>query len=80
MVAHDFGAWVAYSWALLFPNDFKTLTLIDAGIPGVTLTNDIQLSDFKRKWNFIFQMLPDLLRRVKNQVAERLDPFSGSSS
>jgi pimeloyl-ACP methyl ester carboxylesterase len=60
VVAHDFGAWVAYSWALLFPGDFKSLTLIDAGIPGVTLTEDIQLSDYKRKWNFIFQMLPDL--------------------
>jgi pimeloyl-ACP methyl ester carboxylesterase len=36
------------------------LTLIDAGIPGVTLLNDIELSDYKRKWNFIFQMLPDL--------------------
>ena len=61
VVAHDFGAWVAYSWALLLKDDFKSLTLIDAGIPGVTLTEDIQLSDFKRKWNFIFQMLPDLL-------------------
>jgi pimeloyl-ACP methyl ester carboxylesterase len=60
VVAHDFGAWVAYSWALLFPADFKSLTLIDAGIPGVTLTEDVQLSDYKRKWNFIFQMLPDL--------------------
>jgi len=60
VVAHDFGAWVAYSWALLFEQDFKSLTLIDAGIPGVTLTNDIELSDYKRKWNFIFQMLPDL--------------------
>jgi pimeloyl-ACP methyl ester carboxylesterase len=60
VVAHDFGAWIAYSWALLFKDDFKSLTLIDAGIPGVTLTEDVQLSDFKRKWNFIFQMLPDL--------------------
>ena len=60
VVAHDFGAWVAFSWALLFPDDFRTLTLIDAGIPGITLSNDIQLSDFKRKWNFIFQMLPEL--------------------
>jgi pimeloyl-ACP methyl ester carboxylesterase len=60
VVAHDFGAWVAFSWALLFPGDFRSVTLIDAGIPGVTLTNDIQLSDYKRKWNFIFQMLPDL--------------------
>jgi pimeloyl-ACP methyl ester carboxylesterase len=55
-----FGAWVAYSGALLFESDFKSLTLIDAGIPGVTLTEEIQLSDYKRKWNFIFQMLPDL--------------------
>jgi pimeloyl-ACP methyl ester carboxylesterase len=60
VVAHDFGAWVAFSWALLFPDDFRSLTLIDAGIPGVTLTEDVQLSDYKRKWNFIFQMLPDL--------------------
>jgi pimeloyl-ACP methyl ester carboxylesterase len=60
VVAHDFGAWCAYSWALLFPGDFKSLTLIEAGIPGVTLLNDIQISDYKRKWNFIFQMLPDL--------------------
>ena len=45
---------------ILFESDFKSLTLIDAGIPGVTLTEEIQLSDFKRKWNFIFQMLPDL--------------------
>lgn len=55
VVAHDFGAWVAYSWAPLFLDDFKSLTLIDAGMPGVTLTEDVQLSDFKRKWNFIFQ-------------------------
>jgi pimeloyl-ACP methyl ester carboxylesterase len=60
VVAHDFGAWCAYSWALLFPDDFKSLTLIEAGIPGITLLNDIQLSDYKRKWNFIFMMVPDL--------------------
>ena len=45
VVAHDFGAWCAYSWALQYPRDFKTLTLIDAGIPGVTLTQDVDLSD-----------------------------------
>jgi hypothetical protein len=28
--------------------------------PGVTLTEEIQLSDYKRKWNFIVQMRPDL--------------------
>jgi pimeloyl-ACP methyl ester carboxylesterase len=71
VIAHDFGAWCAYSWALLFPDDFRSLTLIDAGIPGVTLLNEIQLSDYKRKWNFIFQMLPDLpaeLTRGKEDI------------
>jgi pimeloyl-ACP methyl ester carboxylesterase len=71
VVAHDFGAWCAYGWALQFPEDFRSLTLIDAGIPGVTLTDDIQLSDYKRKWNFMFQMLPDLpaeLTRGKEDV------------
>jgi pimeloyl-ACP methyl ester carboxylesterase len=60
VVAHDFGAWVAYSWALLFPGDFKSLTLIDAGIPGVTLGEEVKVSDYFRKWQFIFQMLPEL--------------------
>jgi pimeloyl-ACP methyl ester carboxylesterase len=60
VVAHDFGAWCAYSWQLLFPGDFKSLTLIEAGIPGITLPPTVELSDYKRKWNFIFQMLPDL--------------------
>jgi pimeloyl-ACP methyl ester carboxylesterase len=71
VVAHDFGAWCAYSWALLFPEDFKSLTLIEAGIPGITLLNDIQLSDYKRKWNFIFMMVPDMpaaLTRGKEDV------------
>jgi pimeloyl-ACP methyl ester carboxylesterase len=66
VVAHDFGAWCAYSWALLFPEDFKSLTLIEAGIPGITLLNEIQLSDYKRKWNFIFMMLPDLPAELIN--------------
>jgi microsomal epoxide hydrolase len=60
VVAHDFGAWCAYSWALQFPADFKSLTLMEAGIPGVTLTNTMEVSDYKRKWQFIFQMLPEL--------------------
>jgi len=60
VVAHDFGAWCAYPWALLYPDDFKSLTLMEAGIPGITLLNDIQLSDCKRKWCFMFQELPDL--------------------
>ena len=71
VVAHDFGAWCAYSCAFQSPQDFKSLTLIDAGIPGGTLTDEIQLSDYKRKWNFIFQMLPDLpaeLTRGKEDI------------
>ncbi len=60
VVAHDFGAWVAYSWVLMYPEDFKSLTLIEAGIPGVTLPPEVEVANYFKTWQFIFQMLPDL--------------------
>jgi len=60
VIGHDVGAWCAATWALLFPGDFRKLTLIDAGIPGMTLANDVQLTDYFRKWNFMFHLLPTL--------------------
>jgi pimeloyl-ACP methyl ester carboxylesterase len=36
------------------------LQLIEAGIPGITLPPTVEMSDYKRKWNFIFMMVPDL--------------------
>src|SRR5665213_2822670 len=32
LVAHDIGAWIGFTWAAMYPNDFHSLTLIDAGI------------------------------------------------
>jgi hypothetical protein len=43
------------------------VTLIDVGIPGVTLTDEIQLSDYKRKWNFIFQSSCMVVRKNAGQ-------------
>ena len=80
VVAHDFGAWCAYSWALQFPQDFKSLTLIDAGIPGVTLTNDIELSDYKRKWNFKQERSRLSATKLKRPRAKWLRPRRRSGS
>jgi pimeloyl-ACP methyl ester carboxylesterase len=35
LVGHDVGAWIAYAWAAQFPNRVRSLTLIDAAIPGL---------------------------------------------
>jgi hypothetical protein len=56
------------SWALQCPKDFQ---VADAGIPCVTLTNTIKVSDDARKWPFIFQMLAELpaeLTRGKEDI------------
>lgn len=34
LVGHDVGAWIAYAWAAQFPEVVKSLTLLDASIPG----------------------------------------------
>jgi pimeloyl-ACP methyl ester carboxylesterase len=60
LVAHDVGAWVGFTWSALYPNDFLSLTLIDAGIPGITLKETVNLKDFQQRWHFFFQMLADI--------------------
>jgi pimeloyl-ACP methyl ester carboxylesterase len=60
VVAHDVGAWVGFTWSGLHPEDFRSLTLIDAGIPAITLTNTVQLNQVEQRWHFFFQMLPEL--------------------
>ncbi|WP_432280709.1 alpha/beta fold hydrolase [Streptomyces luomodiensis] len=41
LVAHDIGAWVAFSPALNFESQLRGVALLDAGIPGITLPEAI---------------------------------------
>ncbi|GBG94427.1 hydrolase [Ligilactobacillus salitolerans] len=60
-VGHDIGSWVGFTYAHLFPADLLGMVLVDANIPGVTLSQQIELNtESWRSWHFLFNALPDL--------------------
>jgi pimeloyl-ACP methyl ester carboxylesterase len=62
LVGHDVGAWIAYAWAAQFPNRVRSLTLIDAAIPGLAPPRAFPLPFElnKKLWQFSFNILPEL--------------------
>ncbi|MFC5744263.1 alpha/beta fold hydrolase [Actinomadura rugatobispora] len=60
VVGHDVGGQVAYPLAALFPNSVRTVTFVEAGIPG--LGDSDTAADPLRggSWHFGFNMVPDL--------------------
>lgn len=62
LAAHDIGAWVAYPYAALFEAELRSLALLDAGIPGVTLPDALPFTPDRawRTWHFAFHVLADL--------------------
>jgi pimeloyl-ACP methyl ester carboxylesterase len=63
VAAHDVGAWIAYAYASDWPTDVRTLTLLDAALPGVSPlpTADIPADEVNtRTWHFSFNRIPDL--------------------
>jgi pimeloyl-ACP methyl ester carboxylesterase len=62
LVAHDIGAWVAFSLALDFESHLRKVALLDAGIPGITLPEAIPTDPDRawKTWHFAFHVVPDL--------------------
>ncbi|NEW70746.1 alpha/beta fold hydrolase [Streptomyces rhizosphaericus] len=62
LVAHDIGAWVAFSLALKYQSRLRGLALLDAGIPGITLPDAIPTDPEQawKTWHFAFHLVPDL--------------------
>lgn len=62
LVGHDVGAWIAYAWTAQFPNRVRSLTLIDAAIPGLAPPRAFPLpfEVNKKLWQFSFNILPEL--------------------
>lgn len=62
LVAHDIGAWVAFSLALDFESDLRGVALLDAGIPGVSLPETIPTDPDRawKTWHFAFHTVPEL--------------------
>ncbi|MFE2373717.1 alpha/beta fold hydrolase [Streptomyces sp. NPDC059398] len=62
LVAHDIGAWVAFSLALTYEEHLHGVALLDAGIPGVSLPEAIPTDPGLawKTWHFAFHLVPDL--------------------
>ncbi|GAA2586676.1 MULTISPECIES: alpha/beta fold hydrolase [Streptomyces] len=62
LVAHDIGAWVAFSLALEQRSRLRGLALLDAGIPGITLPDAVPTDPQQawKTWHFAFHLVPDL--------------------
>ncbi|WKE73241.1 alpha/beta fold hydrolase [Streptomyces sp. WP-1] len=62
LVAHDIGAWVAFSLALKYEDRLHGVALLDAGIPGITLPESVPLEpeQAKKTWHFAFHLVPEL--------------------
>lgn len=62
LAAHDVGAWVAFPFAMMFGDEIRALTLMDAGIPGVSLPDMLPSSSSKswKTWHFSFHAVADL--------------------
>ncbi|MFK0137485.1 alpha/beta fold hydrolase [Streptomyces murinus] len=62
LVAHDIGAWVAFSLALKYEEQLHGVALLDAGIPGITLPESVPLDPERawKTWHFAFHLVPEL--------------------
>ena len=60
LVGHDIGSWVAASFALHFEPLLKSLTVIDAGIPGLMPEAAFHPDNAVRVWQFYFHAIQDL--------------------
>jgi pimeloyl-ACP methyl ester carboxylesterase len=62
LVAHDIGAWVAFSLALKYQERLHGVALLDAGIPGITLPEAVPLDPDRawKTWHFAFHLVPEL--------------------
>ncbi|WP_406630337.1 alpha/beta fold hydrolase [Amycolatopsis sp. WGS_07] len=62
LVAHDIGAWVAFSLALKHEDRLHGVALLDAGIPGITLPDSIPTDPDRawKTWHFAFHLVPEL--------------------
>ena len=60
LVGHDVGAWVSATYALLYEEQLKTLTLVDAGIPGLIDPSLFVPENADKIWQFYFNQIETL--------------------
>src|SRR5262249_36201037 len=62
LVGHDIGCWIAYSFAAMYPECLRGVSLIEAAVPGITSGAAYAFTpdQAKKTWHFAFNFLPEL--------------------
>lgn len=60
LVGHDVGAWVATTFALEFQDQLSSLTIMDAGIPGLIPDEVFKPENAAKIWQFYFHAVTDI--------------------
>ncbi|KAL3440202.1 alpha/beta-hydrolase [Aspergillus insuetus] len=62
LVGYDVGGWIAYPWAAQFQSRLKSLSILDASVPGFLPKFEFPLDRATnlRLWQFSFHALPEL--------------------
>lgn len=60
LVGHDVGAWVAATFALEFEDQLRSLTIMDAGIPGLIPEEVFKPENAAKIWQFYFHSVIDI--------------------
>jgi len=60
LVGHDIGAWVAVTHALKYGEHLLSLTVVDAGIPGLIPDELFKPINASRIWQFYFHAVSDI--------------------
>ena len=81
LIGHDLGTWVAMSYTLKYENEISSLTLMDAGIPGLMNANVFQPENADKIWQFYFHSIDDLPEfLVSNNIKEYFDWYFNKKS
>lgn len=60
LVGHDIGSWVAVAFALNFEPKLITMTVIDAGVPGLISPTVFQPENAGKIWQFYFHAVDEI--------------------
>jgi pimeloyl-ACP methyl ester carboxylesterase len=60
LVGHDVGGWVCVTYALEFESSLRSLTIIDASIPGLITDEIFKLNNTDKIWHFYFHAVQDM--------------------
>jgi pimeloyl-ACP methyl ester carboxylesterase len=62
VVGHDFGGWVAYALARLYPDTLRGAMIVDVPIPGLDPWNTVKVSP--KLWHFGFHRVPGVAEKL----------------